>query len=79
MASMNISEADFAVLASATLDAEACGDMEQAHALDKLARKASAALSNAKYSGARGTGLAAGMPPLKWEQVKSLLGVVKTT
>lgn len=73
MASINISESDFSVLAAAVLDAKANGDIEQAFALDKLARKASAALTNAKYAVARNSGSATGVKPIGWEQVNSLL------
>lgn len=74
MATLNISERDFAALAEATLDAEAKGDTEQAKALDKLARKASAALTNARYATAKNQGPFP-VDAIKWENVRSLLGM----
>lgn len=49
----NISEKDFEVLATAANAARDSGDMTAALALDKLARKANAALTNAKYASLR--------------------------
>ena len=46
MASINISEADFCSVAGAARDARDRGDMIEARALDKIARKINAALSH---------------------------------
>lgn len=46
MASINISEADFAVVAHAAMAAKERGDMESALTLDKIARKINASLTN---------------------------------
>jgi hypothetical protein len=46
MASINISEDDFVCVAAAANDALKRGDVEDAAALDKIARKINAALSN---------------------------------
>lgn len=48
---MNITEKEHKALVFACLDARDKGDMEQAKALDILARKASADLTNKKYAG----------------------------
>lgn len=46
MASINTSEADFMAVAGAARDAKDRGDMTEAKALDKIARKINAALSH---------------------------------
>jgi hypothetical protein len=77
MANMSVSEKDFEVLASATLAAEARGDMVEATNLDKLARKASAALTVSKSRRERGIVRmvdARGPSNFTWESVPSLLG-----
>jgi hypothetical protein len=43
---VNVGEADFQAVASAALTAKASGDMDEARALDKLARKINLALSS---------------------------------
>lgn len=47
-----INEEDFCVLARAAQAAKDRGELTDAQALDKLARKANASLTNAKYAGA---------------------------
>lgn len=72
MASINVSEDDFSTLADAANDAKRRGDMAAATALDKLARKTNAALTN----GAAGKRRFAGGPSVggvKWTQVPSCL------
>lgn len=51
MANINVSEADFQALAEAAEQAQRLGDRNAAEALDKIARKMNAALSNASVSG----------------------------
>ena len=46
MAIINVTEADFRLLANAAMDARDSGAMEAARGLDKLARKANLALTN---------------------------------
>ncbi len=72
MASVNVSESEFDVLASAAYDAHLRGDKVAAAALDKMARKANAALTNDKYRSARWLGGAASKS-LTWEDVPSTL------
>jgi hypothetical protein len=50
MASINVTEIDFSLVATAAFDARDAGRDEAAHGLDKLARKINAALSNARVS-----------------------------
>lgn len=69
MPSINISEQEFSVVASAAQDAFEKGCLDDAKALDKLARKMNAALSNQKVTGPYG----AGYTPLKWTDVESVL------
>lgn len=74
MASIVISEEDFMVVAGAARDAQQAGNMEEALALDKVARKMNAALSRdsatakiARYaSGGKST-------PFSWKDVPSTL------
>jgi hypothetical protein len=67
-----ISEDDFSALANAAQRAMEAGEAEEARALDKLARKANAALSNDKY---RSAGAAAGFGArgIGWRDVPSTL------
>ncbi len=72
MATMNISEDDFATLADAANAAARRGDAAAANELDKLARKANASLTNS--AGARrrfAGGPSAG--GIKWTEVPSCL------
>lgn len=66
---INIGQADFAAAFNAASDAEERGDHEQALALDRLARKINAALSNAVV---RGSGTALPVP-ITWKDVPSCL------
>lgn len=67
----NITEGDFEALAFAAQGAKDRGDIVAAGTLDKLARKANAALANAKYKGlAQG---ALNTTPIKWTAVPSTL------
>jgi len=50
MASVNMSETDFMVLASAANRAQQAGEHEDAEALDRMARKLNAALSGASVT-----------------------------
>ena len=71
MPSINISEADFGAVAGAALDAEAAGRMDDARALDKIARKINAALT------ARTTlpfaYLTGHRKPVRWQDMPSTL------
>lgn len=72
MASINVSEDDFSALADAANEAQRRGDTDAAKALDKLARKTNAALTN----DAAGKRRFAGGPSvggIKWTQVPSCL------
>ena len=68
MATINISEADFAAVAGAAIDAFDTGHRKQADALDKIARKINAALTNnhpaAKIALAMSGGLS---KPMTWK------------
>lgn len=72
MASINISQEEFAVLAEAANDAKQKGDIAQAEALDKLARKVNASLSNAGMAKYRIQGLPA-PKGMTWEEAPSTL------
>lgn len=72
MANINVSEKDFEALATAANDAKLHGDLEQAEALDKLARKVNAALSNAKHIGLRNLGGIRGKN-MTWQEAPSTL------
>jgi hypothetical protein len=65
--SINISDADFALVVTAAIRAAARGDRESAAGLDKLARKMNAALSNKPRDPRMGT-----VPKLSWEDVPSV-------
>jgi hypothetical protein len=68
----SISEDDFTALASAAQRAKDAGKLAEAEALDKLARKANAALTNAKYS-RMGSEVGFGHKGIGWRQVPSTL------
>lgn len=72
MASINISEGDFATLADAANNAKRRGDADAAKELDKLARKANAALTNAAGARRRFAG-GPSVGGIKWTQVPSCL------
>lgn len=66
-AAVPMTEEDFNTLACAAMDAADLGDEETAKALDKLARKLSAALTNEKMR-------AVGGKTLKWRDVPTVIG-----
>lgn len=68
----NINEEDFCVLARASQAAMDRGDLADAEALDKLARKANASLTNAKYAGAARF-VSGNVKLLRWSSVPSTL------
>ena len=72
MASINISEDEFGVLAEAARQARDRGEKANAEALDKMARKANAALTNDKYRSVRWLAGAASKS-LTWQDVPSIL------
>lgn len=68
----SVSEDDFMALATAAQTAMDAGDLKTAMALDKMARKANASLTNTKYAGLqRFCGPAA--KRLTWTSVPSTL------
>lgn len=72
MASINgVSEDDFTALAFAAQRAKDAGRESEAEALDKMARKASASLTNAKYADI--AVFAPGYTPMTWKRVPSTL------
>lgn len=68
----NITEDDFSALVQAANWAQERGDSATAAALDKLARKANAALTNAKYAG-EAFWTTAGRPRITWKSVPTTL------
>lgn len=72
MATMNISEDDFGTLADAANAAARRGDAATAKELDKLARKANAALTNAAGAKRRFAG-GPSVGGIRWTQVPSCL------
>lgn len=72
MAKINVSEADFGAVAAAALGAKHRKDPDAAAALDKLARKINAALTNAKYSRLARRVLSE-YKPMSWQEVPSVL------
>lgn len=71
MPSINISEEDFAAVASAAQEAQGRGDEAEAKVLDKVARKMNAALSSATVSSITAFGRVSGKP--KWQDMPSTL------
>lgn len=71
MASINISEDDFNAVAGAAINAKRAGHIKDATALDKVARKMNAALSNAKYAAARW--VSGSSKTLTWKDVPSTI------
>jgi hypothetical protein len=76
MPPITITERDFSVLSLAATDARDAGDMEQANALDRLARMANAALTGASYGVqlARVAGVSSGKP-IRWRDMPSTLDI----
>lgn len=72
MPSINVSEADYATLYAAAHDAQDSGDIGQAEALDKLARKVSAALTTATTGMRLAAVLSGSRKPLRWTDVPSV-------
>lgn len=72
MTSISVTEKDFEVLASAAVDAFERGDEQAAKAIDKVARKINAALSNQAARKAAGP-WARGSSNLTWKDVPSTL------
>ncbi len=72
MSSINVSEDDFKIVASAAIDAKASGDLVAAAALDKIARKINASVSNANVRAMAGH-LGRGGESIKWTDVPSVL------
>lgn len=75
MPSISISEDDFAVLANAAREAFQSGDEEAANALDKLARKANAALSSNTAKQAAGI-FSNSRRNVSWREMPSTLDVL---
>ena len=76
MASISVTEDDFIALATAANCAHQAGRFEEAKSLDKLARKANAALAHSApiLSGPRRKGVHSGAPPkLRWQDVPSTI------
>lgn len=76
MASINVTEDDFFALASAANQAHRARRFEDAKNLDRLARKANAALAHANpvIAGPRKSGVHSGAPPkLRWQDVPSTI------
>jgi len=71
MASINVEENDFTILANAADEAAQRGDTAAAGVLDILARKTNAALANDTY---KGVPMRAGMKRLSWKDVPSTIG-----
>ena len=69
MATINVSESDFAEVAGAANDAKRRGDMDSANNLDKIARKINAALAN----GSVRHPMIRGQQGLTWRDVPSTL------
>lgn len=78
MAKLSVSQRDFELVACLALEAESRGDMDDAIAADRLARRISAALTVASSKGERAIVRMTGREPgnFTWEQVPTLLGRV---
>lgn len=76
MAMINVGEADFDALARAAIEAERRGDIKEAHALDKIARKINLALSTTALSPAARY-MSGPRPKRSWRDMPSVLGQVK--
>ena len=73
MASINISEDDFSAVAGAARDAAKRGDVTEAAALDKIARKINAALSNSGWARKMSRSMGGTGTALNWTDVPSTL------
>lgn len=76
MGSIQVSEADFVNLSLAANRAYDAGEIQEAEALDRIARKANAALAHA--SGQRASPWPMRIKKLSWEEVPSCLPVKDT-
>jgi len=74
MATINVGEDDFLAVALAAASAKDEGDMDQARALDKIARKINASLSSAATKQYRWLGGSTKREPLRWQDVPSTIG-----
>lgn len=73
MASINIREEDFSTVATAACAAMDAGDMEEAQALDKIARKINAALTGSRDSLNIGRMMGMRKPVVRWQDMPSVL------
>ena len=73
MASVNVGEGDFEIVASAANSAADNGDMDEAHALDKLARKINAAISRDSAAAKLARTISGRPAVLRWQDVPSVL------
>ena len=73
MPSINVGEEDFTTVAMAAMNAKSRGDMDEAHRLDKIARKINAALTSATTLH---ISKLSGMPrqTVRWQDMPSCLG-----
>ena len=71
--SINVGERDFEVLAAAAIEARDNGDLEQAMALDKIARKVNAALTGADPARRIATMATGKTSPVRWRDMPSVL------
>lgn len=75
MANVNITEREFELVVGAAWDAKAKGRHDDATALDKLARKMNAALTNQKFPRHP---LAPPVKPIDWREVPSVFEATHT-
>lgn len=73
MATINVGEDDFTVVASGAMDAEARGDLDEARALDKLARKINAALASGNSARQAARALGVSVDKVSWRDMPSVL------
>ena len=69
----NVSEDDFSTVATAANAAMDAGDSEEAHALDKIARKINAALTGSRDSLHIGRMMGMQKPVVRWQDMPSVL------
>ena len=73
MARINVSEDDFSTVATAARAAMDAGDLEEAGALDKIARKINAALTGSRDSLHIGQMIGMPKPVVRWQDMPSVL------
>ena len=73
MTSINISEDDFVNVASAAIEAKRRGDMAEAKALDKIARKINAALTAAIPERKIAQMMSGSRSPVRWQDMPSTI------